>query len=110
MYAPTATDHRVEADVQVQVPRDLDGTLADGLRTVLARVDGVESVETADIHGLTPRLNDMQVEARVTLVVTVGDVDAVEDRLAEGFGVDVVALHRTTPVEDGREAPRVEYG
>lgn len=88
-------DQAVDAtvDCTVRVARDADGTLADGAASQLARVDGVEAVETVDVAGIEPRLNDLAVDVEATVRVTV-PVDepsegAVRTALADGFGVDV---------------------
>ncbi len=92
----------VTADLTVLVPRDDAGTLDEGVVAVLERIDGVQ-VSGVEITGLTPRLNDMQVEATADVVLTgerEGDPGAIEGdpadaataALAEGFGVTVEGL------------------
>lgn len=86
----------------VLVNRDAPGDLADGVRSRLSRVDGVAEIETVDIRGVRPSLNDLRVTVDATLRVRVDadqpeapdpasppDVDAaaVERLLADGFGV-----------------------
>lgn len=86
----------VTADLTVLVPRDANGGLEDGVEAVLERVDGV-AVGAVDVTGLTPRLNDLAVEATAELTVDVEDdpLDPGEharEALDGGFGVTVEAL------------------
>ncbi|MFB6070765.1 MAG: hypothetical protein ABEJ76_07050 [Halanaeroarchaeum sp.] len=109
MYAPPSTPVRLEARVRVRVPRNDDGTLEDGLRTVLARVDDVEHVDDVEMLDLTPRLNDMVVEARVAVRLAAAE-EPPADRLAGGFGVDGVTVEHVSPVDAPGGSPRLEYG
>ncbi len=85
----------VTADLTIQVNRPTDGTLMDGARAAVERGDGV-TVETVEVQGMTPRLNDVTVEATVEASVTVDEdeepVPAVRDRLADVFGVTVESV------------------
>lgn len=65
----------VAADLRVAVPRDAAGDLVDGVETVVGRVESVAAVTGVDVTGVTPRLNDLAVEARVEVSVDVADVD-----------------------------------
>lgn len=81
---------RVVAQLTLNVTRNATGTLADGATSMVARIDGVERVESVDVTGLTPRLNDLQVTATVTCAMQSVDPDAealVAERLVGGFGV-----------------------
>lgn len=93
--------HRVgvAADLRVLVPRDAAGDLPAGVATVVGRVDAVDDVAGVDVVGLTPRLNDLRVEARVEATVAVDppDEETVGAALAEGFGVEVVDLSVERP-------------
>lgn len=85
-----ATVETVTVTCTVSVPRDAAGNLTDGVRARLERTDGVEAVESLDVGGLTPSLNDLTAETTAT--VRVGpDVDA-ETALSERFGVNDVAV------------------
>lgn len=86
----------VTADLTIQVNRPTEGTLMDGARTTVERGDGV-AVETVEVTGMTPRLNDVTVEATVEASVAVDDetddpAPAVRDRLADVFGVSVESV------------------
>jgi len=112
MYAPAPPDVRVEAAVAITVTRNGTGDLEDGIVTVLERNEHVHEVQEVQLHGLTPRLNDMLVQA--TVVVTMS-AQAVDDRdpeatLADGFGVSTVDVGHVEPpgVVDG--ASTAEYG
>lgn len=87
----------VEASMTVRVSRAAPGDLVAGVRSQIERVDGV-TVADLELAGLEPGLNDLTVEtvARLHVRDTPRDTDAVERRLAEGFGVDP---DRVDPVE-----------
>lgn len=86
------------ADLEVQVPRGGEGTLRDGVTTVLDRSGAVASAEVVDVNGVTPTLNDLRVDASVRVRVRLDE--SVEDRrtavreaVTDGFGVrDVTAV------------------
>jgi len=84
----------VTADLTIEVTRPTDGTLVESARATVERGEGV-SVETVDMTGMTPRLNDVAVEATVEAAVAVDGDDpetAVRERLADGFGVTVESV------------------
>lgn len=72
------------ADLRVAVPRDAAGDLVDGVETVVGRVESVAAVTGVDVTGVTPRLNDLAVEARVEVSVDVADVDVDGGAVAVG--------------------------
>ncbi len=74
----------VAADLRVAVPRDAAGDLVDGVETVVGRVESVAAVETVEVTGVTPRLNDLAVEARVEVSVDVADVEVDGGAVAVG--------------------------
>lgn len=79
----------VQADLTVSVSRHAPGDLQTGVRRQVERIDGV-TVESIDVAGLQPGLNDLTVEARAELRVDqLADRtrEAVADRLESGFGV-----------------------
>ena len=88
--------HRLaDASMTIAVSRAAPGDLAEGAETKLARADAVAAVESLDIRGLQPGLNDLTVEADATvaLAADAGDTtDAVAAALAETFGVNDVAV------------------
>jgi len=84
------------ADLEVQVPRGGDGTLQDGIVTVLDRSAAVDRTEVLDVSGVTPTLNDLRVDASVRLRVRVEETvederDAVREAVADQFGVRAVS-------------------
>lgn len=103
---------RVVAELTLNVTRNANGTLADGAASQLARIDDVEHVDSVDVTGLTPRLNDLQVTATVTCTMQCTDPDAqhsTERALADGFGVtDVRDLCIETPTP--ADGAVLEYG
>jgi hypothetical protein len=83
------------ADLEVQVPRGDDGSLRDGIVTVLGRSGAVDRTEVVNVNGVTPTLNDLRVDASVRLRLhldeTVEDERAaVRDAVADQFGVRAV--------------------
>lgn len=79
------------ADLTVLVSRDAAGTIDDGARELIERVDRV-TVRELQVTGVRPRLNDMAVEVRADLAVAVPDDDvetAARERLDDGFGLTV---------------------
>jgi hypothetical protein len=96
----TAPKIDATADLEVHVPRGGDGTLQDGIATVLGRSAAVHRTEVVDVNGVTPTLNDLRVDASVRLHVRLdGPVEderaAVRDAVADQFGVDSVATVET---------------
>ncbi|WP_238398242.1 hypothetical protein [Halorussus salinus] len=88
------------ADLEVHVPRGGDGTLQDGIVTVLDRSAAVDSTEVLDVSGVTPTLNDLRVDASVRLRLHVEEAvederDAVREAVADQFGVRAVSAVET---------------
>ncbi|SHG71955.1 hypothetical protein [Halobaculum gomorrense] len=79
----------------IAVSRAAPGNLAEGAESKLRRADAVDAVESLDIRGLQPGLNDLTVEADATVALA-GDAgedrEAVADALAEQFGVTDVSV------------------
>lgn len=86
----------VTADLTIAVSRDADGTLAEGARARLAGTEAVRSVEAFDVTGVSPGLNDVEVDAAATVDVAVpADEDeavAARRRMEDAFGVTVDAV------------------
>jgi hypothetical protein len=92
MTAPTID---ATADLELQVPRGGDGTLQDGIVTVLDRSGPVAHTEVVDVHGVTPTLNDLRVDASVRIRVHLDESvederTAVRDAVGDQFGVRAV--------------------
>ena len=88
------------ADLEVHVPRGGDGTLQEGIVTVLDRSGAVARTEVLDVSGVTPTLNDLRVDASVRLRVHVEETvederDAVREAVANQFGVRTVSTVET---------------
>jgi hypothetical protein len=86
---------RVRADVRLLVARDAPGDLVEGARALLGRVDAVDAVEDLRITGMRPGLNDLRVEATVTLRLAGTPADPAT-ALTDGFGVDRATVTETT--------------
>ena len=91
----TAPKIDATADLELQVPRGGDGTLQDGIVTVLGRSAAVDRTEVVAVNGVKPTLNDLRVDASVRLRVHLDDgVEderaAVRDTVADQFGVQAV--------------------
>jgi hypothetical protein len=105
---------RVTADLTMQVPRNATGDLEQGVTNLVRGVDAVARVEAVDVTGLTPRLNDLQVEAEVTVAATLEDAPDVETAartaLRDGFGIEAVTdTHRERAAAGAGERVQ-EYG
>ncbi len=80
----------VDVELTVLVTRNGRGDLHDGIEHLIRRVDGVESVDAVDVHGLQPGLNDLAVDLVATIrldPIESNDESAVEAQLLDGFGV-----------------------
>lgn len=84
----------VAADLTLRVPRGEAGSLHDGSRTVLEKVDAVRRVEVDEISGMRPDAFDCYVDATVTLELEVPAAAEAQKTLRDGFGV--VAVDRCT--------------
>lgn len=98
------TVRSVAVELVVRVPINAPGSLVDGARGVLERVEVVEAVYEPQVRGIEPGLNDTEVELRTELEIAVGergeDTALVRRRLETGVGVlsvDRLESHRTDP-------------
>ncbi|MEF8861693.1 MAG: hypothetical protein V5A40_08045 [Haloarculaceae archaeon] len=81
----------VEATVTLRVPRGAMGDLPAGVHEVLAGVNGVETADVGEIHGVRPTSFDIRVDVAAWLGMDeTTDSDAVRDRLLDGFGIEAV--------------------
>lgn len=90
-----------DASMTVAVSRAAPGDLAAGVETKLRRIDGVRAVESQELCGLQPGLNDVTVEVEVTLALDADLPDepsAVADALEDAFGVSAVTVEATRGV------------
>lgn len=114
LMATASQQVRLVADLTMHVPRDTAGDLECGAASVVEGVDIVDSVEAVDVTDLRPRLNDLQIDATVTVTVeTPADEDseaAARGALADGFGVDAVERVRVDHAQGGAETPVLEHG
>ncbi|WP_158059222.1 hypothetical protein [Halorussus halophilus] len=82
------------ADLELHVPRGGDGSLQDGITTVLCRSAAVDRTEIVEITGVTPTLNDLRVTVSVRLYVHADEADdeddAVRSAVVDQFGVQSV--------------------
>ena len=95
MLARDSTEVSVVAELRVRVPRSAPGDVFAGTRRLVEAVDGVASVESVGITGMTPNLNDLFVEVRVAGTVRLAgpvgnERQAARTTLLDGFGVDRV--------------------
>lgn len=85
-----ATTPVVGVDCTVSVSRNAPGDLEAGVRSRLESTDGVDAVETLDLAGIRPGLNDLTVA--VTATVTVDEATGLTRRLEETFGIREVTV------------------
>lgn len=92
------------AVLAVRVPRDEVGTLESGVATRLDRIEPVQSIESLDVTGVNPRMNDVRTEVnvRVSLAVDRPDPGAVRRAFEREVGVEVdrVVLDRPRSVDE----------
>ncbi|PSQ07494.1 hypothetical protein BRC97_03495 [Halobacteriales archaeon QS_6_71_20] len=98
-----------DASMTVAVSRSAPGDLAEGAETTLRRAAAVEAVESLDIRGIEPGLNDLTVEADATVALAADageEREAVAAALAERFGVGDVTVEsvRSVPPDAGDHA------
>lgn len=95
----------VRADLRVLVSRNGRGDLHDGIDDRLDRVDVVVDVETVDVSGIRPGLNDLAVDLAATLRIRpdppADDAAALAAQLRDGFGVERAAV---TVLREERDA------
>lgn len=104
---------RIQADLTMNVPRNTAGNLDSGAEDVVTGIDDVASVEAVDVTGLEPRLNDLRIDATVTVDVTVDDADperAGREALANGFGVERVDRVQVERADADQNQAVHEYG
>lgn len=90
----------VTADLHVHVPRNDRGTLVDGARAVVARIEHVDRVDDVQVTSVRPDLNTVYTDARVELTLaadTGNDPVAVADALRDGVGVQRVDVRDVGP-------------
>lgn len=80
----------VGVDCTVSVSRNAPGDLEAGVRARLESVDGVSAVETLNIAGIRPGLNDLTVG--VVADLSVGEATGITRRLEETFGIREVRV------------------
>ncbi|AHG02404.1 hypothetical protein HALLA_21095 (plasmid) [Halostagnicola larsenii XH-48] len=89
----------------VRVPINAPGSLVDGARSVLERVEPVEVVDEPEVQGIEPGLNDITVDIHTRLELAVGDrgedTAVVRRRLETGVGV--LAVDSIEPTETDPE-------
>lgn len=95
----TLTDLAAQVDLTVAVSRQAPGDLEAGVERQLERIDGVD-VESIEIRGLEPGLNDLTVEVTAQLRLRPAEEradgeatpESIAARLSEGFGVEAQAV------------------
>jgi Co/Zn/Cd efflux system component len=80
----------VGVDCTVSVSRNAPGDLEAGVHERLASADGIAAVESLDLSGITPGLNDLTVT--VTATVAVEEATGLTRRLEETFGIREVTV------------------
>lgn len=84
------TSQQVGVDCTVSVSRNAPGDLEAGVRQRLESADGVDAVESLDLAGIEPGLNDLTVT--VTATVAAEEATGLTRRLEETFGIREVTV------------------
>ncbi|AUX08877.1 hypothetical protein AArcSl_1245 [Halalkaliarchaeum desulfuricum] len=77
---------RIELRVRIEVPRDCEGDLQDGVESKLVRPSTVDRLVEFEVHELRPRLNDLSVDATAQFR-TAASPEALRAELEELVGV-----------------------
>jgi hypothetical protein len=81
------TPQRVEAEIELRVPRGAMGDLEQGVDDVLSKVDAVGRVESREVRNVRPTSFDIHVTVVAALEVRAERGD-VREALLEGFGIE----------------------
>ncbi|MDG5760908.1 hypothetical protein QA600_16370 [Natronococcus sp. A-GB1] len=90
----------LETRLTVRVPLGASGSLVDGATATLERVDAIDRVDTIDVAGVSPGLNDTAADCRVRLEL----VDPIDDDVAKTAledGVGILEVESVAPVKNG---------
>lgn len=82
----------VETRLTLRVPRGSQQDLREEARERLARVPGVERVETFDVTGVRPGLNDLRIRAEATISCEEQVGRDLDVTLSEAVGIERVEL------------------
>lgn len=82
---------RIAVRIRVEVPRDCDGDLHDGVEAKLARSATVGRITDLDLGGVRPRLNDLSVDATAR-IRTAASPSALRADLESLVGVRAVTV------------------
>lgn len=82
----------VDARMTLRIPRGGRTDLREEARERLARVTAVEHVESFDVTGVRPGLNDLRVRARATVACETDAATDPDTALAESVGIERVEL------------------
>jgi hypothetical protein len=81
------TPQRVEAEIELRVPRGAMGDLEQGVGDILSEVDAVGRVERREGRNVRPASFDIHVTVAVALEVR-ADREDVRAALLDGFGIE----------------------
>ncbi|ADD06592.1 uncharacterized protein Nmag_3040 [Natrialba magadii ATCC 43099] len=107
-----STQTAVVATLTVRVPLGAAGSLAEGAVDVLERIGAVDAVNTVDIRGVSPALNETTVdlEARLFVVDRVADESLARRELESGVGVRAVDRVEEVDEVEADTPPLAEVG
>lgn len=80
----------VEARLTLRVPRDGHGDVQDAAGRRLRRTGIVDRVESFDVTGVRPGLNDLELRVETTVTCDVDSASEATTALASAVGVDAV--------------------
>lgn len=93
----------VEARLTLRVPRDEHGDVQDAAGRRLRRTGVIDSVESFDVTGVRPGLNDLKLRVETTVACDVDSASEARAALASAVGVDAVDAEAVDPAGN-REA------
>ncbi|WP_318567431.1 hypothetical protein [Salinigranum marinum] len=80
----------VEARLNLRVPRDGRGDLQDAVAERLRRAAAVDRVESFDVTGVRPGLNDLTLRVRTTVACDIDADSEAATALMEAVGIEAV--------------------
>ena len=91
----------VEARLTLRVPRDGHGDVQDAAGRRLRRMGVVDRVESFDVTGVRPGLNDLKLRVETTVACDVDSASEATTALASAVGIEAVDAEAVEPSASG---------